>query len=107
LHILLDSIVDQEEDKKGGDLNSCSYYPNQSEIFSGLTYFFKQADFSISSLENAGFHRMIIRGLLGIYLADRKVDEQKDVRQIAREALRLGGTVSWLSFFYYRTCQTR
>jgi tetraprenyl-beta-curcumene synthase len=105
LHILLDCLIDQEEDRAGGDLNFCLYYPDQSEILSSLTYFYSQANSKISGLANAGFHRIIIRGLLGIYLADNKAKEQKDVRQIAREALRLGGTVSWLSFFYYRTCQ--
>jgi tetraprenyl-beta-curcumene synthase len=105
LHILLDCLIDQEEDKAGGDLNFCAYYPDQSEILSSLTYFYSQANLKISGLANAGFHRIISRGLLGIYLADNKVKGQKEVRQIAQEAIRLGGTISWLSFFYYRTFQ--
>jgi tetraprenyl-beta-curcumene synthase len=105
LHILLDCLVDREEDRAGGDLNFCAYYPDQSEILSSLTHFYSQANSRISGLANAGFHRIIIRGLLSIYLADNKVKGQKDVRRIAREALRLGGMMSWLSFLYYRTFQ--
>jgi tetraprenyl-beta-curcumene synthase len=105
LHILLDSLIDQEEDKAGGDINFCFYYPKQSEILTSLAYFFKQADSRISCLANAGFHRIIIRGLLSIYLADGKVAGQKEVRQIVHETIKLGGTISWLSFYYYRTFQ--
>ncbi|HSU79783.1 MAG TPA: DUF2600 family protein, partial [Candidatus Angelobacter sp.] len=39
----------------------------------------------------SNFHRMINRGLLGIYLADRKVKEQKQVRQLARRIMRRAG----------------
>jgi tetraprenyl-beta-curcumene synthase len=38
---------------------------------------------------------MINRGLLGIYLADERVNRQSDVREIARRILRLGGSSSF------------
>jgi tetraprenyl-beta-curcumene synthase len=100
LHILLDYLVDQEEDRNGGDLNFCSYYPNHDEMTERLSYFYRQADLSISRLPNAKFHHMINRGLLGMYLADRKVNQQQDVRKVAKKIIRLGGAVT-LFFFVH------
>jgi len=101
LHILLDYLVDQEEDRTGGDLNFCSYYPNHDEMTERLIHFYEQANLSISRLPNAKFHHMMNRGLLGMYLADRKVDRQKDVREVAKKMIRLGGGVT---FFFFIHC---
>jgi len=100
LHILLDYLVDQEEDRTGGDLNFCSYYPNHDDMTERLIHFYKQANLSISRLPNAKFHHMINRGLLGMYLADRKVDRQKDVRAVAKKMIRLGGGVTLFFFIH-------
>jgi tetraprenyl-beta-curcumene synthase len=100
LHILLDYLIDQEEDHTGGDLNFCSYYQDGKEMTERLTHFYKQADLSISRLPNARFHHMINRGLLGMYLADRKVDRQKDVRRVAKKMIRLGGLVTLFFFLH-------
>jgi tetraprenyl-beta-curcumene synthase len=100
LHILLDYLVDQEEDRTGGDLNFCSYYPNHDEMTERLIHFYEQANLSISRLPNAKFHHMMNRGLLGMYLADRKVDRQKDVREVAKKMIRLGGGVTLFFFIH-------
>jgi tetraprenyl-beta-curcumene synthase len=101
LHILLDYLVDQEEDRFEGDLNFCSFYPNHEEMTERLIHFYKQANLSISRIPNAKFHQMINRGLLGMYLADRKVDEQKDVRKVAKKMIRFGG---WVTLFFFMHC---
>jgi tetraprenyl-beta-curcumene synthase len=100
LHILLDYLIDQEEDRVGGDLNFCSYYPDGNEMTARLMHFYKQADRSISRLPNARFHHMINRGLLGMYLADKKVDQQKDVRKVAKKMIRQGGLVTIFFFLH-------
>ena len=87
LHILLDYFIDQEEDSIGGDLNFCTYYDSEQEIAERLVYFLSQADSSVAQLPHKNFHRMINRALLGVYLADQKVNQQKDVRKIARQIL--------------------
>lgn len=91
LHILLDYFIDQEEDRIGGDLNFCTYYNSQQEIIERFVYFLKKADQAVSQLPNPHFHRMINRALLGVYLADKKVNEQIDVRKTAKQILRLCG----------------
>lgn len=101
LHILLDYFVDQEEDHLGGDLNFCFYYDNDDALRERLAYFVRQADESVSRLPHARFHRMINHGLLGLYLADKKVKKQRRVQEMARRIGRSGGLSS---FFFYVNC---
>jgi tetraprenyl-beta-curcumene synthase len=101
LHILLDYLIDQEEDRTGSDLNFCSYYENSEHLSCRLSHFYNQAQASVASLPDAKFHHLITRGLLGIYLADHKVSRQKDVRAISKKLLSLGGSEA---FFFYLHC---
>ncbi|MGG0717405.1 tetraprenyl-beta-curcumene synthase family protein [Robertmurraya massiliosenegalensis] len=98
LHILLDYFIDQEEDRIGGDLNFCFYYKNEESLFKRLKHFVKEADRHTDGLPNKQFHRLINRGLLGIYLSDEKVRKQKSVKLLAREMIKSSGLVS---FFFY------
>jgi tetraprenyl-beta-curcumene synthase len=99
LHILLDYFIDQEEDRLGGDLNFCFYYPDQSVLLERLCHFIEEADRHVNQLPHGEFHRLIHRGLLGLYLSDEKVKKQKELRRLAKKLIRLGGINSW--FFYW------
>lgn len=99
LHIMLDYFIDQEEDREGGDLNFCFYYRDNDELASRVGHFIKEADESVKKLPHSKFHRLINRGLLGIYLADKKVMKQKEVRTLARKIIKQGGKSSL--FFYF------
>ncbi|MBE1555613.1 tetraprenyl-beta-curcumene synthase [Filibacter limicola] len=99
LHILLDYFIDQDEDREGGDLNFCCYYANDEELCKRLIHFLHEADKHTNDLPDNKFHKMINRGLLGIYLSDRKVNEQKAVKVLAKKVMRQGGAVS--IFFYW------
>lgn len=98
LHILLDYFIDQEEDKTFGDLNFCSYFENNDVLFTRLKHFMAQSDLYTKNLPYKRFHQLINRGLLGLYLSDEKVREQKDVRKLARSLMRTGGPICY--FFY-------
>lgn len=98
LHILLDYFVDQEEDKEGGDLNFCSYYESGKQMLDRFGHFVKQADISIDGLPDRKFHKLINRGLLGIYLADQKVSNHPGIKKIAGKIMRMGGSATM--FFY-------
>jgi tetraprenyl-beta-curcumene synthase len=98
LHILLDYFIDQEEDIAGGDLNFCSYYDSQETLFRRLKHFVVEADRHTEFLPHKNFHRLINRGLLGIYLSDEKVRKQKNVRNLAKGIIKTGG---WISYFFY------
>ncbi|WP_270179655.1 tetraprenyl-beta-curcumene synthase family protein [Alkalihalobacillus sp. CinArs1] len=99
LHIMLDYFIDQEEDRVGGDLNFCFYYQDNDELAARVGHFIKEADKSVKNLPHSNFHRLINKGLLGIYLADKKVMRQKDVRSLARKIIQQGGKSSL--FFYF------
>jgi tetraprenyl-beta-curcumene synthase len=99
LHILLDYLIDQEEDQKEGDLNFCFYYESDEKLFERLKHFVLEADRHTELLPHKNFHRLINRGLLGIYLSDEKVRKQKNVRKLAKEMIKTGGITSY--FFYF------
>jgi len=99
LHILLDYFIDQEEDRAGGDLNFCFYYANDDELCNRLLHFLIEADKHTRDLPDQKFHKLINRGLIGVYLSDRKVNEQREVRVLAKKVMRQGGVVS--HFFYW------
>lgn len=106
LHILLDYFIDQDEDRRAGDLNFCSYYSDQQEMVTRLSYFYRQADLSVSALPYARFHRLVNKGLLAVYCADAKVGRQGETRAAARRLISLGGAegrlVYLLSWLYRR-----
>lgn len=98
-HILLDYLIDQEEDRQHGDLNFCFFYDSNEQLTDRLLHFYRRADESIARLPFARFHHMINQGLMGIYLADRKVSSQAAVRKTARKMIGMGGPVTL--FFYF------
>ncbi|MGE7219397.1 tetraprenyl-beta-curcumene synthase family protein [Priestia koreensis] len=99
LHILLDYFIDQEEDKEGGDLNFCFYYDHQEEMMDRFGHFVSEADRHLRGIRDERFHRLINRGLLGVYLSDDKVRKQEDVYPHAKKLIRQGGSISY--FFYW------
>ncbi|WP_100488898.1 tetraprenyl-beta-curcumene synthase family protein [Sporolactobacillus pectinivorans] len=106
LHILMDYFVDQQEDIDEGDLNFCAFYGSEEEMMKRFDHFMDEADTAISGMPDRNFHKMINRGLLGTYLADKKVARQRNVRIMARKMIRRSGgcgmfffTASW---FYRR-----
>ncbi len=99
LHILLDYFIDQEEDRREGDLNFCAYYPHQDTMLQRFSYFMEQADEQICNIPHAAFHRLINRGLIGIYLTDKKLHKQKHLKKLARRIVKFGGFTS--TFFYW------
>ncbi|KHE72047.1 DUF2600 family protein, partial [Halobacillus sp. BBL2006] len=101
LHILLDYYIDQQEDEEEGDLNFCAYYAHEEEMKKRFEYFVKQTHGEIQKLPNAPFHQMIHEGLVGMYLADRKVGKLKNAKSFVRDLLKVSGKKA--TFFYYNT----
>ena len=98
LHILLDYLIDQEEDRINGDLNFCLYYKNNDEMIERFEHFIQNAKKSVSQLPHTRFHQLINQALLGVYLSDKKVKRQQDVQDIAKQLIHLGGKPA--SFFF-------
>jgi len=88
LHILLDYLIDQEEDKVGGDLNFCSYYNNEAELVERIALIVTRARQDVQQLPESGFHSLVIEGLLALYLSDPKVQQQTEVRKVSKQLMR-------------------
>src|SRR5699024_4798889 len=99
LHILLDYFIDQEEDRLEGDLNFCTYYPEEEVMVERFSHFIEQADRHVEQIPHAAFHRLVQRGLIGIYLTDKKVQKQREIKKIAKKIIKFGGFTS--KFFYW------
>jgi tetraprenyl-beta-curcumene synthase len=98
LHILLDYLIDQAEDEAGGDLNFCSYYDNQTMLNNRLGQMVQAARKSADELPFSHFHRMIVEGLVALYLSDPKVKGQDEVRKTAK--LLMKGS-PWTRLFFW------
>ncbi len=88
LHILLDYLIDQAEDQVGGDLNFCSYYSSENVLVERIALIVNRAREDVQKLPASGFHRLIIEGLLALYLSDPKVREQSDVKKVSRKLMK-------------------
>ena len=104
LHILLDYLIDMEEDELGGDLNFVSYYPCLERGYQRIEQFAKAAQAAIDDLPHPRFHRLIIQGLIGMYLSDEKVLGHAPHREFAQhltaEMGRSAILFHWVSRYY-------
>jgi tetraprenyl-beta-curcumene synthase len=98
LHILLDYVIDQEEDRNGGDLNFCFYYESGQQMVDRLQSIIRQTRAHIPEDALAPFHRMTVEGLLAVYLSDPKVRDQKDLEPV-RAALMQGSPLIRMFFW--------
>jgi len=98
LHILLDYLIDQEEDERGGDLNFCAYYSDPGSTVDRLQHIAGQAKLAGSRLPGARFHLMVIEGLLALYLSDPKVSGQEAVTRITRQLMH---NSPWTRLFFW------
>lgn len=98
LHILLDYFIDQEEDRIGGDLNFVTAYADGTDAMDRLRHFARQAEELAGRLPQPRFHRLIVEGLLGLYLSDNKVQAMAHGRQNVRRLLKEWG---WRARFFY------
>ncbi|MNP02495.1 Tetraprenyl-beta-curcumene synthase [compost metagenome] len=98
LHILLDYLIDQEEDRLGGDLNFCNYYNDSETMLQRITMIVESARKDVITIPSTAFHRMIIEGLLAIYLSDPKVNEQLEVVSASKQLMK-GSPLTRMFFF--------
>ncbi len=102
LHILLDYVIDQEEDRKEGDLNFTFYYNDDQEMLERLKLFTIQAKSRAGSLTPENFHLTVVQGLLAMYLSDAKVEITEKSRLRAELLREMGSN----TLNIYRLCKT-
>ena len=72
LHILLDYLIDLDEDREGGDLNFVAQYPSRERAYARIEWLLSRALEVVEPLPAARFHRMVVQGLVAMYLTDPK-----------------------------------
>ena len=90
LHILLDYLIDLREDRETGQLNFIEYYRDTSEAAERLRHILHECLRVARELPHPEFHVRVIRGLLAMYLSDRKA-QHAEVEVVIRELLRTAG----------------
>ena len=80
LHILLDYFIDAAEDQERGDLNFVAYYKDSIQLLSHLTLFIEQAFLQARTLPHPDFHKIVVQGLLAMYLSDPKANREKEIK---------------------------
>ncbi|ASA20648.1 tetraprenyl-beta-curcumene synthase family protein [Paenibacillus donghaensis] len=98
LHIMLDYLIDQDEDRAGGDLNFCNYYDSTEIMLNRIASIVEGARADVRKLPENSMHVMVIEGLLALYLSDPKVSEQREVRSVSKRLMR-GSPLTRLFFF--------
>ncbi|RNA66266.1 tetraprenyl-beta-curcumene synthase family protein [Alteribacter keqinensis] len=98
LHILLDYFIDQEEDLADDELNFCAYYRDEEDMVERIGVFKSEAEENLKTMPDASFHTLIHKGIIAIYLADEKVQNDPEIKRVANRMIRFGG-ISTL-FFY-------
>lgn len=76
LHILLDYFIDRQEDRLGGDLNFSFYYSSEEETVERLQYLINESYKKLEILKENLQAKIVLDGLLGLYLSDKKVRAQ-------------------------------
>lgn len=105
VHILLDYFIDQEEDIADDELNFLFYYDNEEQMIERFRFFVDQADHCLSTLPDPKFHRMINRGIIAIYIADEKVQKDKEMKKKSKKMIKTGGLptlIFYLNSWMYR-----
>jgi tetraprenyl-beta-curcumene synthase len=108
LHILLDYLIDQQEDREGGDLNFVRYYESAEHAAERIGFIARRAGEHAKTLEDARFHRMIVEGLQALYLSDPKAGAQDDVRRTRRLLMKnspLQRLFFWVNSIWIRKSQ--
>jgi tetraprenyl-beta-curcumene synthase len=101
LHILLDYLIDLEEDAQEGDFNFIECYADKQLARRRIKHFAKQSWRRCKDMPYGGsIHRFVIQGLLGMYLSDTKVHQQRAVRKAKRMVYQFGPT-AWM---FYVAC---
>ena len=91
LHILLDYFIDLNEDKETEQLNFVQYYGTSLKTNDRLKTFWNSAWFEASQLDYPNFHKVVLQGLLAMYLSDPK-SSALEIQTITKQLLHKGGT---------------
>ncbi len=76
LHVLLDSFIDQQEDREHGDLSLVAAYPSAERLCERIGYLARRAVDAFGGLPDPQRHRFLLRTMALFYLTHPKVYAQ-------------------------------
>jgi tetraprenyl-beta-curcumene synthase len=76
LHVLLDSYIDQAEDREHGELNFATLYAGPEQMRRRVADFATQATLGFERLPNPAHHRFVLRVMALFYLTHPKIYAQ-------------------------------
>lgn len=76
-HILLDYLIDQDEDARGGDLNLVACYPPETNVIARLHEIREEARRRGRLLSPPDLHPLMVAGLSALYITDPKMRAQR------------------------------
>ncbi|HKU80740.1 MAG TPA: DUF2600 family protein, partial [Candidatus Tumulicola sp.] len=83
LHVLLDSYVDQREDREHGELNFASLYSSPQQLRERVAYLARLARTQFASLPDCSDHVFVLRVMALFYLTHPKIYQQHLQREAA------------------------
>ncbi|GAB6153534.1 tetraprenyl-beta-curcumene synthase family protein [Desulfosporosinus burensis] len=101
LHILMDYFIDLREDKETNQLNFVAYYEHNEMLHERLQLFVENSFTQAEKLEYPKFHRIVVQGLLAMYLSDEKGSD-REIRSISKQLLKDSG---WEVNLLFRLCR--
>jgi len=90
LHILLDYFVDQEEDRKHGELNFVACYPDVHDAARSMTHIAEAARARVLHLPDSEIHMFALRAMCGYYCT-RSAARTPQTRDISNTVMRTVG----------------
>src|SRR5699024_984955 len=84
-----------------GDLNFCAMYESPQQLSERLLMFIETSLFNVQKLPDSTFHRLVVKGLVSLYLSDKKTDTLTNGAQIKKECLQQVGGAGRI--FYWNT----
>jgi len=101
LHILLDYYIDYMEDLEEKQLNFTFYYKDIKLCEERIIFFLKKSLEMGSTLKYPLFHKTVVKGLLAMYLSDKKAF-QKHNKKVSTSIVKEGESST---VFYHKICK--
>lgn len=90
LHILMDYFIDLREDRETNQLNFVAYYDHTEMIRNRLQLFVRNSLIQTQKLDHPAFHRIVVQGLLAMYLSDEKSID-REIGSISKQLIKDSG----------------
>lgn len=94
LSTLLDSLVDEPEDRRSGDHRYLAHYASRDEAVASLHEITRRAFAGTERLRNGDRHAVIVAGMIAMYLS-RSSAWTPAARPASLAVLEAGGTLTW------------